>query len=91
MPLFTVYPASCGISGNDGGVGEIDQTELADHNLVAIVQLLLIDTLTIYVCAIQTTGVNDGIVQLTLRNTAWERETVESSNRMSARADHVPR
>lgn len=39
--------------GNDGLVGEIYETELAQNDFVAVLQFLAIHSLTVHVCAVQ--------------------------------------
>ena len=59
--LYTVYPASRGSTGNDGLIVEINQTELAKNDFIAILKFLLINTLTVHIRAIQASRIDDAI------------------------------
>ena len=60
--LYTVvYPASHGSTSNDGLIIEINQTELAKNDFIAILKFLLINTLTVHIRAIQASRINDAI------------------------------
>lgn len=59
--LYTVYPASRGSTSNDGLIIEINQTELAKNDFIAILKFLLINTLTVHIRAIQASRIDDAI------------------------------